>query len=52
MSTSKTVTTTIVTRETRSSIYYEDLCTLLQLPIGARIWVEVPGGGDWSNTRR
>jgi len=41
----ETKTVTTVTE----SFTHADLCNLLGLPEGAKIWVCVPGGGDWSN---
>lgn len=28
----------------------EQLCSIFGLPANARVFVNVPGGGDWSNT--
>lgn len=45
----KTRTTTTVTTKVRREILRKDLGLLLGLPEHATVFVEVPGGGDWSN---
>ena len=45
----KTVTKKITT-EARYEFNEAELRKRLRLPGGARIFVRVPGGGDWSNT--
>ncbi len=46
---STTVKTT-TTRKTVVTYSADDLRLALVLPKDARIYVDVPGGGDWSNT--
>lgn len=46
MVTKEIVTTTVEEREYSA----EDIRNALCLPPGAMLYVDVPGGGDWSNT--
>ena len=43
--TTKTETTT------HHEFNYEEVRKALGLPENAKIWVQVPGGGDWSNAK-
>ena len=47
----ETVTTTVVTRKVTMIFDRETLLQRLKLPDDAEIFMQVPGGGDWSHTQ-
>ena len=45
----KTKKSTITKSQTTFEFTYDDVIKALELPKGSRIYMNIPGGGDWSS---